>query len=209
MLTLGRTIFYQNYKGETLLPMRNTIKSLSAAFFTFAVVPSVLFLSANANTASANDAHKDSLPEDLHPTIEANAEALKQKAADKGIVIRFTEGFRSFEEQDALYEQGRSEPGNIVTYAKGGESYHNYGLAVDYAVETGNGDVTWNLEYDGNGNSKPDWFEVGDMAKEFGFTWGGDWEDFKDYPHLQMNFGLSLQDLQNGYMPGYNPYFNS
>src|SRR5690625_7659032 len=102
--------------------MRNTIKSLSAVLFTFAVVPSRLCLSANANTASANGTHKDSLPEELHPSIEANAEALKQKAAEKGIVIRFTEGFRPFEDQDALYEQGRSGPGNIITYAKGGES---------------------------------------------------------------------------------------
>ncbi len=188
--------------------MKSTFRSFSAILFVFAVVPSLIFLSADTNTASANETHKDSLPEDLHPTVESNAEALKQKAAEKGILIRFTDGFRSFEEQNELYDQGRTVPGNIITYAKGGESYHNYGLAVDFAVETGNGEVTWNLEYDGNGNSKPDWFEIGEMAKDFGFTWGGDWENFKDYPHLQMDYGLSLNDLQNGYYPGYNPYFN-
>lgn len=188
--------------------MKNTIKSLSAALFVFAVVPSLLFLSANGNTASADETYKESLPEGLHPEVEANAELLKQKAAEKGILVRITDGFRSFEEQNTLYAQGRTEPGNIVTYAKGGESYHNYGLAVDYAIVQGNGEVTWDLEYDGNGNSKSDWHEVGQIGKELGFTWGGDWEDFKDYPHLQMDYGLSLEQLQNSYNPGLNAFFN-
>jgi len=41
-------------------------------------------------------------------------------------------GFRSFEEQSALYAKGRTAPGSIVTKAKAGESYHNYGLAFDW-----------------------------------------------------------------------------
>jgi peptidoglycan LD-endopeptidase CwlK len=40
-----------------------------------------------------------------------------------------------------------------------------------------------------------------EMAKALGFEWGGDWAQFKDYPHLQMNFGLTLADLQNGKRP--------
>ncbi|WP_411843558.1 M15 family metallopeptidase [Salinicoccus sp. HZC-1] len=188
--------------------MKNTIKSLSAALFVFTVAPSLIFLSAHSNTASANEAHQESLPEDLHPAVKENVEILKQRAAEKGILIRITDGFRSFEEQNALYDQGRSKPGNIVTYAKGGESYHNYGLAVDYALELRNGEVIWDVEYDGNGNSKSDWFEVAAIAKELGFTWGGDWEGFVDYPHLQMDYGLSIENLQNGYYPSPNPYFN-
>lgn len=41
-------------------------------------------------------------------------------------------GFRSFEEQAALYAKGRTSGGRIVTKAKAGESYHNYGLAFDW-----------------------------------------------------------------------------
>ena len=41
-------------------------------------------------------------------------------------------GFRSFEEQNALYAIGRGKPGKIVTKARAGESYHNYGLAFDW-----------------------------------------------------------------------------
>ena len=41
-------------------------------------------------------------------------------------------GRRTMEEQTALYSLGRSAPGRIVTKARAGESYHNYGLAFDW-----------------------------------------------------------------------------
>ncbi|MCG3055692.1 M15 family metallopeptidase, partial [Escherichia coli] len=49
-----------------------------------------------------------------------------------------------------------------------------------------NGDIIWDMEYDGNGNGKSDWMEVAEIGKELGFEWGGDWEGFKDYPHFQL-----------------------
>jgi peptidoglycan LD-endopeptidase CwlK len=64
-----------------------------------------------------------------------------------------------------------------------------------------NGNVIWDIEYDGNGNGQSDWFEVAEIAKELGFQWGGDWRGFKDYPHLQMDFGLTIDDLQKGKRP--------
>ena len=57
------------------------------------------------------------------------------------------------------------------------------------------------MQYDGNQNGKADWTEVVEMASTLGFDWGGDWAQFKDYPHLQMDFGLTLADLQNGERP--------
>ena len=61
--------------------------------------------------------------------------------------------------------------------------------------------MIWDIEYDGNGNGQSDWFEVAEIAKELGFQWGGDWRSFKDYPHLQMDFGLTINDLQEGKRP--------
>jgi peptidoglycan L-alanyl-D-glutamate endopeptidase CwlK len=88
-----------------------------------------------------------------------------------------------------------------VTNAQGGESYHNYGLAIDFALRTPEGDVVWDMERDDNGNGQADWMEVVELAKELGFTWGGDWANFPDYPHLQMDFGLSINDLKRGKRP--------
>jgi LAS superfamily LD-carboxypeptidase LdcB len=100
-----------------------------------------------------------------------------------GVKLRVNEGFRSIEDQDKLYAQGRSTPGNVVTNAKGGQSYHNYGKAIDVVIMS---------------NDQPDWSqpitpEIAQYAKEQGFQWGGDWNtSFKDYPHFQMPLGQSI-----------------
>lgn len=137
----------------------------------------------------------------LHPTVAAKQEELIASARANGISILVTDGFRSIEEQDALYEQGRSASGQIVTNAQGGDSYHNYGLAVDFALINSKGEVIWDMEYDGNGNGIADWLEVVELAKQLGFSWGGDWTSFPDYPHLQMDFGYTIRDLKRGKRP--------
>ncbi|WP_407690672.1 M15 family metallopeptidase [Salinibacillus xinjiangensis] len=141
------------------------------------------------------------MPDRLHPVVAEKRDTLISQAKEKGISILITDDFRTVEKQNRLYEQGRSEEGNIVTYAKGGSSYHNYGLAIDFAIQLENGHVIWDLQYDGNENGHSDWMEVVDLAKNLGFEWGGDWESFKDYPHLQIDFGLSIRELQWGKRP--------
>jgi peptidoglycan L-alanyl-D-glutamate endopeptidase CwlK len=143
----------------------------------------------------------ETLPTELHPIVAEKVEILIEKTAEKNIEILITDDYRSYEEQDKLYEKGRSTPGQVVTHAEGGESYHNFGLAVDFALQLENGNVIWDIGYDGNGNGQSDWFEVSEIAKELGFQWGGDWRGFKDYPHLQMDFGLTINDLQEGKRP--------
>jgi peptidoglycan L-alanyl-D-glutamate endopeptidase CwlK len=69
---------------------------------------------------------------------------------------------------------------------------------VDFALRTKDRDVLWDMEYDGNRNGQSDWMEVVTIAKRLGFTWGGDWVDFPDYPHLQMDFGYSIRELKWG-----------
>lgn len=148
-----------------------------------------------------NISHSTPLPTELHPIVKERSTQLIQQSAAKGIVIVITDDFRSVEDQDRLFEKGRTVAGNIVTNAKGGESYHNFGLAIDFAIKTPSENVIWDMQYDGNQNGKADWNEVVELAKALGFEWGGDWTQFKDYPHLQMNFGLTLADLQNGKRP--------
>ncbi|WP_397373235.1 M15 family metallopeptidase [Paenibacillus sp. PAMC21692] len=137
----------------------------------------------------------------LHPIVLAKSNELVEESAKIGIEILITDDFRSHVDQDALFEQGRTAKGPIVTHARGGESFHNYGLAIDFALKTKKGQVIWDMEYDGNRNGEPDWLEVVNIAKGLGFSWGGDWKGFKDYPHLQMDFGYSISELQRGYRP--------
>lgn len=141
------------------------------------------------------------MADELNPIVEENKNTLIDQAALGHIELVITEGVRSVNKQNQLYEQGRTKNGNIVTYAKGGESYHNYGLAIDYALKDADGNIIWDIDYDGNNNGKSDWFEVAEMAKKIGFEWGGDWNGAKDYPHLQMTFGLSINQLKEGLRP--------
>ena len=141
------------------------------------------------------------VPTQLHPLVKEKTNTLIQRTAAIGITMFITDGFRSSTDQEALYAQGRTSNGSIVTNARGGQSYHNYGLAVDFALKNAQGQAIWNMQYDGNGNGKADWMEVVEIAKDLGFDWGGDWPGFKDYPHLQMDFGLSISQLQQGYRP--------
>ncbi|MBQ6458768.1 MAG: M15 family metallopeptidase, partial [Exiguobacterium sp.] len=114
--------------------------------------------------------------------------------------VRLTSGYRSAKEQNAVYAQGRSEPGRVVTNAKAGQSYHNYGLAVDFVI-IHNNKADYDLNTDRNRNDIPDWQELGELGKALGFEWGGDWNSFPDYPHLQMDFGLSIRQLVAGKRP--------
>lgn len=142
------------------------------------------------------------IPPGLHPVVAEKRDTLINRANRAGIPILITAGFRSIEEQNQLYAQGRTAPGKVVTHANGGESFHNFGLAIDFALLNKNGEAIWDMQYDGNGNGKKDWDEVVALAKELGFQSGADWQgEFKDYPHLQMDFGLSLRELQRGKKP--------
>jgi peptidoglycan L-alanyl-D-glutamate endopeptidase CwlK len=138
----------------------------------------------------------------LQPVVVAATVALIERCYARGVNIVITQGLRAIAEQDALYAQGRTKPGNIVTNAKGGTSYHNYGLAVDFALLLPNGSsVSWNTSQDGDGDKVADWSEVVQEAKALGFEWGGDFVSIKDAPHFQMTFGLSTAQLRASQKP--------
>lgn len=138
----------------------------------------------------------------LLPVIRTATERLIQRSFAIGIPIVITQGLRTIAEQDALYAQGRSKPGKVVTKARGGYSYHNFGVAVDYALLMPDGrSVSWDTKLDGNGDKRSDWIQVAEIGKELGFTWGGDWTSFPDFPHLQMDFGLSTAQYRAGQRP--------
>lgn len=137
----------------------------------------------------------------LHPLVAKRGESFVRLASScLDLNVRLTSGYRSAKEQNELYAQGRSKPGDVVTNAKAGQSYHNYGLAVDFVI-IHNNKADYDLSADNNRNDIPDWQELGELGKALGFEWGGDWDTFPDYPHLQMDFGLSLRQLNAGKRP--------
>jgi peptidoglycan L-alanyl-D-glutamate endopeptidase CwlK len=128
--------------------------------------------------------------EDLLPVVKAKVECMISECKEVGIDLLVTSTYRDHASQDALYAQGRTKPGKIVTNAKAGQSFHNFRCAVD-VVPLVNGKPMWDAK-------NPIWQQVGAIGKSCGLEWAGDWKRFKEYPHFQYTGGLTLKDLQNG-----------
>ena len=136
----------------------------------------------------------------LHPLIRDEVEEIIKSAMHElGIFLRITQALRSFTEQNELYAQGRSKPGKIVTNAKGGSSWHNYGLAFD-VVEIQNGKAIWDTKYD----------KIAAIAHRYGFDWGGHFTSIVDKPHFQKTFGLTIAQARAMYdaLPKGQVYIN-
>ena len=92
-----------------------------------------------------------------------------------------TEGYRSVAEQNRLYAQGRTVPGPVVTYKRGGQSKHNMlpARALNVAFLLANGQVSWSSEL---------FKRFAPLMKAVGPTvrWGGDWPRWKDRPHFEV-----------------------
>jgi len=140
----------------------------------------------------------------LHPKVRDEVAILVNQAntqLTKHAQMRIIQGLRTFEEQNALYAQGRTTPGQKVTQAKGGQSYHNYGLAIDFCLILDGKEVSWDLKKDSDGDKISDWMEVVNVFTKAGWEWGGGWK-FKDNPHFQKTFGHKWQDLLQMYTGG-------
>jgi peptidoglycan L-alanyl-D-glutamate endopeptidase CwlK len=145
------------------------------------------FLKRNEIMQVVWDAVTEKRIKDLHPAIRDRARMFINEADRQGIKLRITAGKRTFSEQNELYAQGRTKPGQVVTNAKGGESFHNYALAID-VVALRDGKGIWDA-------NDPVWQKIGAIGKSFGFEWGGEWSGFKDLPHFQYPPGAKVSQL--------------
>lgn len=138
---------------------------------------------------------------ELHPTLQGKIIQLQNLCKKNGIIICIGECVRTASEQDALYAQGRTKPGNIVTNAKGStySSMHQWGIAFDFYL---------NMDVDGDGKTQDDAFnnstrlfnKVGELGKSIGLEWGGSWKSPVDLPHFQLpDWGSTATKLKNAY----------
>lgn len=128
---------------------------------------------------SISEARLQSLVPELQEAVRKAAGILEAE----GIVFRIVQGFRTWAEQDALYAQGRTAPGAVVTRARGGQSAHNFGIAVDCTP-----DLTGTMEdgFQPNWNaSDPSWVRMEDVMESCGLSAGAKWRTFPDNPHFE------------------------
>ncbi len=112
----------------------------------------------------------------LHPGTRRKVTAWLDECRSKGYNVLVYETFRTEAEQDALYAQGRTKPGSVVTNASGASylSCHQWGIAVDFCQNKA-----------GDMYPEPFMTEVAGIAKRHGLDWGGGWTSLRDKPHLQ------------------------
>jgi peptidoglycan L-alanyl-D-glutamate endopeptidase CwlK len=127
----------------------------------------------------------------LHPVMRKAAEKLQKAMDDEGIPLKAFEAYREPERQAHLYAKGRTTGGSIVTNAKPWESYHQYGLAVDF-VRFENGGWNWN---DSTLEQKEQWKRFHELASAIGL------EPLSfEKPHVQV-VGTRFANLLNGQYP--------
>lgn len=138
--------------------------------------------------------------DDLRADVAVNCHKLVERAARLGLPVLVTETVRDAEYQTKLYAQGRTAPGSIVTNTPT-PSFHGVGAGLAF-------DVCKNVkghEYDDAG-----FFEsVATLAREMGFSWGGDWKSFVDRPHFQWDAHGAYTDrmVRSGSLPPPMPQY--
>lgn len=129
--------------------------------------------------------------DDLLPVVQPKVRAFQDACTAAGIDLLITSTYRDNESQDALYAQGRTTPGKIVTNAKAGQSFHNWRCALD-VVPLRNGKPVWDTK-------DPVWAKVGELGEASGLEWSGRWTGrMREMAHFQYTGGLKLKDLQQG-----------
>ena len=128
--------------------------------------------------------------DELIPQAKERVEKFLELCKANDIDLLVTSTFRDFDSQTALYNQGRTTEGKIVTNAKAGDSWHNWRCAVD-VVPLVNGKAMWDT-------SNPVWAKVGELGKEAGLEWAGEWKSFKELAHFQYTGGLTIAQLKAG-----------
>jgi peptidoglycan L-alanyl-D-glutamate endopeptidase CwlK len=127
---------------------------------------------------------------EVHPKLAERVRQMAEMLEGENIIIRVVQSQRSWAEQAALYAEGRDADGNVidksrvVTNAKPGTSWHNFGLAVDVAPFDG-GVPDWNPDH-------PAWKRIVAVGESVGLLSGSTWRTFPDWPHFQMTGHLPV-----------------
>ena len=131
----------------------------------------------------------------LHPQVQGLIRSFINKVyAQHQVQLVIVQSYRTYAQQDALYAKGRTASGSIVTKAKGGQSNHNFALAVDVFPLWEDGQ----LHMDAKSDKKNVQIlrKIAPVGKSIGLEWGGDWKSMVDNPHFQLKTGKTMAQLR-------------
>jgi len=126
----------------------------------------------------------------LHPVFRTKVSEVLAALANEKVPFKVFEAYRYPERQADLFAQGRTTPGNIVTYAEPWRSYHQFGLGVDFVLF-----IEGKWSWDTAGSKKGWWKRMQEIGRECGLAP----LDF-ELPHMQLG-GTSSNALASGLYP--------
>lgn len=132
--------------------------------------------------------------EDLEMDVAVKARAFLAACAielDPSLHVFVVSTYRDFESQAALYAQGRSAPGEVVTWVGPGDSFHNWRVAFDVAIYRHGKYVNDKADAD-----KAIWGQVGAIGERCGLEWAGRWTKHHESAHFQER-GLTIAGLKS------------
>jgi len=121
--------------------------------------------------------------------------ALTNYFLPQSMKVRVISGTRTYPEQSALFRQGRyGNPGKVVTYAREGQSNHNFGIAFDIGIFDSHGRY---LDGDTEAELLP-YEQAGEISRSIpALEWGGDWPaNRRDLPHYQLAVKWGLKEVR-------------
>ena len=131
----------------------------------------------------------------LHPQVRDKIRKFINDVYTKHQVqLVIVQDYRTYAQQDALYAKGRTASGSVVTNARGGQSNHNFALAVDVFPLWEDGKLHMDVKSDQK-NIKI-LKKIAPIGKGIGLEWGGDWKSIIDNPHFQLKTGKTMAQLR-------------
>jgi peptidoglycan L-alanyl-D-glutamate endopeptidase CwlK len=126
--------------------------------------------------------------------VQRHARRFLARLHEAGLNARIISATRSYQAQNALYRRGRyGNPGAVVTNARGGRSFHNFGVAWDIALFADDGRYL---------TDEGPYERAAEIALVEGLEWGGHFRGFVDRPHYQLQLGLNVAQVRMRFEAG-------
>jgi peptidoglycan LD-endopeptidase CwlK len=148
---------------------------------------------ATAKTYGSFDARTEENIASLVPKAQRAARQFLVACKAFPYTVKILSGGRTYAEQTAIYAQGRTKPGNVVTNAPAGSSNHNFGIAFDVGIFDGK------KYFEGKTKAETQaYLNLRKLTKPavLDLDWGGDWKSSKDYPHYELHTGMTTKQVR-------------
>ncbi len=126
----------------------------------------------------------------LYPPFADRLNIFEPRLAEAKLPFYMFEGLRTYDQQAGEWAKGRTIPGDIVTKAQPGLSFHQYAVAADYVedgmIEKPGIQWSWNMANDLNHDGRKDWYQMAEIAKACGLEPALYWKTFPEGPHVQL-----------------------